>query len=113
MDQTLIKYPVVFAVGFLATYLLTPLVRGWAVKKGLVDLPDARRIHRVPTPRLGGVAVFLGFQAACVAIFCLPWHPFQSMLDFSWWWKFALISAFLVTVGIVAAHLKIYQTLLS
>lgn len=47
------------------SYLLTPLAIRLAHAWGAVDLPSARKIHTQPMPRLGGVAVFLGF--------CLPW----------------------------------------
>jgi UDP-GlcNAc:undecaprenyl-phosphate GlcNAc-1-phosphate transferase len=43
---------------FALSLLLTPLVRNVALHLGLVDKPDARRkIHKVPIPRLGGVAI--------------------------------------------------------
>jgi UDP-GlcNAc:undecaprenyl-phosphate GlcNAc-1-phosphate transferase len=51
--------------------LLVPLSRKLAVAMGAVDLPDERRVHRVPTPRLGGVAVFLAVMitlAGAVAV---------------------------------------------
>ena len=32
--------------------------------KNIVDLPDARKIQRVPVPLLGGVAVFFGMVVA-------------------------------------------------
>lgn len=36
----------------------TYIVRGWAIRRGYVDVPDgARRIHSQPTPNVGGIAV--------------------------------------------------------
>ena len=35
-----------------------------AIKKNIVDNPDARKIQRIPVPVLGGVAVFFGIIAA-------------------------------------------------
>lgn len=40
--------------------LLVPLVRRAAIKLGLVDRPNNRKIHKSPIPRVGGVALFLG-----------------------------------------------------
>ena len=40
---------------------LTPLVRRLAIRLGAVVAPDERRVHNVPTPTLGGVAMFVGF----------------------------------------------------
>ncbi|MDD6159930.1 MAG: MraY family glycosyltransferase [Oscillospiraceae bacterium] len=41
---------------------LTPVVKAFSVKIGAVDVPkDGRRMHDHPIPRLGGLAIFLGF----------------------------------------------------
>lgn len=41
--------------------LTTPLARKLAYKIGAIDVPkDARRVHKEPIPRLGGVAIYLG-----------------------------------------------------
>jgi len=99
--QVLLKYPFVFLVGFLATFLLTPMVRRLAVSTGLVDQPDAGRVHKRATPLGGGLAVFLGFHFACAAVFCIPWTRFRGHLDGSWWWPFLLLSGLLAGIGIV------------
>lgn len=96
------KYVFVFLTGFAVTYLLTPLVRRLAAGLGLVDQPVARSIHSVPTPRGGGIAVFLGFHAACCACFLLPWIPFDRNLTMSWWLNsFLPASAFVLCFGLV------------
>ena len=42
--------------------ITTPVVRSLAFKVGAVDVPkDARRMHKHPIPRMGGLAIFLGF----------------------------------------------------
>jgi len=43
----------------LVSALLVPLVRRLAVRWGAVDVPDERRVLLRPTPRLGGVAIFV------------------------------------------------------
>ena len=46
-------------------YLLTPSVRSFAVAIKAVDVPgDARRVNDRAVPRMGGIAIFLGFLAA-------------------------------------------------
>ncbi|KNZ70073.1 glycosyl transferase family protein [Thermincola ferriacetica] len=52
------------AVAFLTTLIMTPLVRRLAFKIGAVDCPNDRKVHCKPMPRLGGVAIFLGFVIA-------------------------------------------------
>ena len=49
---------------FALCYVLTPLCRELARKCGMVDAPSARRINTVPTPRAGGLAVFLSVTVA-------------------------------------------------
>lgn len=51
----------VFMVAFAITYLLTPVVRSFARRVGVVDLPGERKVHEFPVPRLGGLAIYAGF----------------------------------------------------
>ncbi len=51
-------------VALLVTYALTPHVRRVAERLGAIDHPGGRRINTEPTPRLGGIAIYIGFVAA-------------------------------------------------
>jgi UDP-N-acetylmuramyl pentapeptide phosphotransferase/UDP-N-acetylglucosamine-1-phosphate transferase len=95
------KYIMVFLAGLIVTYLLTPAVRGMAVRFGVVDLPDARRPHKRPTARGGGLAVVLGVHAACLMAILFPGPRLAGALDFVWWQKFALASLVLLVVGVI------------
>jgi UDP-N-acetylmuramyl pentapeptide phosphotransferase/UDP-N-acetylglucosamine-1-phosphate transferase len=46
-------------VAFLVAGALVPLLVGFAVGRNLLDVPNLRSSHEVPTPRLGGVAIVL------------------------------------------------------
>ena len=47
---------------FLIAFTTTPCVRVLAYKLGAIDIPnDNRRMHKQPIPRLGGLAIYLGF----------------------------------------------------
>src|SRR5579859_7810683 len=94
------KYILVFLVGLLVSYLLTPVVKAMAFRFGIVDMPDERRPHKRPTTRGGGVAVFIAVQVACLLAFALPWPRHPGGLDFGWWERFALASMILFVVGI-------------
>jgi UDP-N-acetylmuramyl pentapeptide phosphotransferase/UDP-N-acetylglucosamine-1-phosphate transferase len=50
-------------VAFLVAGALVPLLVRFAVGRNLLDVPNLRSSHEVPTPRLGGVAIFLGMLA--------------------------------------------------
>lgn len=54
---------VVPAVAALAL-LLTGYLRRYALARSIIDIPNARSSHSVPTPRGGGVAIVLGFLIA-------------------------------------------------
>lgn len=49
-----------FAVAFAASWGLTVPIRRMALHWGMVDIPNARKIHRTPIPLLGGVAIYCG-----------------------------------------------------
>jgi len=54
----------------LISFTTTPMVRVFAYKIGAIDIPiDNRRMHKTPTPRLGGLAIYLGFVLTTL-IFC-------------------------------------------
>ncbi|MDQ3285911.1 MAG: hypothetical protein M3P92_09470 [Actinomycetota bacterium] len=54
------------AVGlaFLVALVLAPALVRFAIGRNLLDVPNARSSHEVPTPRLGGLAVIAGVWAA-------------------------------------------------
>ena len=50
-----------FVAGVLS-FLATPLVKHLAMRVGAMDVPkDNRRMHSIPIPRMGGLAIFIGF----------------------------------------------------
>jgi Fuc2NAc and GlcNAc transferase len=51
---------------FFLSFLLTGLLRGYALKWRLLDIPNARSSHEVPTPRGGGLAIVISFLLAMV-----------------------------------------------
>ncbi|MEE1132274.1 MAG: MraY family glycosyltransferase [Caryophanon sp.] len=48
-------------VAFVASILLTPLVKKLAFKIGAVDAPNHRKVHARIMPRLGGLAIYFAF----------------------------------------------------
>ncbi|MBI4943698.1 MAG: undecaprenyl/decaprenyl-phosphate alpha-N-acetylglucosaminyl 1-phosphate transferase [Actinobacteria bacterium] len=57
-------YVFVLLVAFAVTYLTTPLVRRLARRVGAITPVRDRDVHSVPVPRMGGLAMFLGFAVA-------------------------------------------------
>jgi UDP-N-acetylmuramyl pentapeptide phosphotransferase/UDP-N-acetylglucosamine-1-phosphate transferase len=56
-----------FLIAAATSLALTGLLRPWLIRRGRLDLPDARRSHDRPTPRGGGLAVLGGIGAAAGA----------------------------------------------
>lgn len=63
-------YLTLFLIALTSSLFVTPVVRRLAQRLGWLDVPaDDRRVHVVPTPRLGGVAVF---GSVMLALLLLP-----------------------------------------
>ena len=71
MDSSKLIYLVVALLfSGLVSFTVTPMVRVFAFRIGAIDVPrDGRRMHDHPIPRVGGLAIFLGFLSATM-IFC-------------------------------------------
>ncbi|HAA43461.1 MAG TPA: undecaprenyl-phosphate alpha-N-acetylglucosaminyl 1-phosphate transferase [Ruminiclostridium sp.] len=61
MQDKFLIYFIAFGMAFLISLLTTPLSKMIAFKVGAVDQPKARGMHDKPMPRMGGIAIFLGF----------------------------------------------------
>lgn len=60
------------AIPAVLSLLLTPLVVRFASAIGAIDLPNERKIHKNPTPRLGGIAIYLSFFLSLALFFNWP-----------------------------------------
>jgi UDP-GlcNAc:undecaprenyl-phosphate GlcNAc-1-phosphate transferase len=58
-----------FAVSTVVCGALTPVVRRLAHRVGALSQPGGRHVHERPTPRLGGLAIFIAFFAPLVGLF--------------------------------------------
>ena len=67
------KYLILFALAAFGSFALTPVVSRLAVALGALDHPDGRRVHTTPTPRLGGISIYLAMAfATAVAVLVDP-----------------------------------------
>jgi UDP-GlcNAc:undecaprenyl-phosphate GlcNAc-1-phosphate transferase len=58
-----------FALALVLSLLFTSLIGRLSRRMGWLDLPSERRIHEVPVPRLGGVAIFLAFLLTALFVY--------------------------------------------
>lgn len=70
-------YLLMMAISAVVTFFATHFVRRFASKRNLHLAIRERDVHKVPTPRLGGVAMYLGFLATIWIAWPLGW--FQSV----------------------------------
>ncbi|MFA6464270.1 MAG: glycosyltransferase family 4 protein [Desulfurivibrionaceae bacterium] len=63
--------------------LLTGIIRRYALARNLIDIPNNRSSHRIPTPRGGGLAIVLTFLAGLVCLWLLDALPAQILLALS------------------------------
>lgn len=70
MSRTLILI-IVALLSLTVTTVVYPFVLRYARRHKIVDNPDARKLHRLPVPVMGGVAVYTGILAGCLAMFFL------------------------------------------
>src|ERR1700686_3003890 len=54
----------VLVLAFATAAFVTPYVRKLALNVGMLDATGERRMHDQPKPRIGGIAVYLGFAVA-------------------------------------------------
>lgn len=83
----------ILVVGFAASLGLTPLSRALALRLGVVDKPNQRKIHRDHKPLMGGLAIFGGLASAIILF-----TPPHYVIEFS---AFLGGAAFLALVGLI------------
>lgn len=66
-------YVAATAVAGLTTLLALPVWRKWCLRTGLVDDPGHRKIHALPVPLAGGLAVFTGMLVPVLLATALLW----------------------------------------
>lgn len=85
---------VIVAVSFFLTWAL----RHYALAKSLMDIPNARSSHSVPTPRGGGVAIVLAFTLALSLLL------FAGLISSSVFLAIAGAGAMIAVIGFMDDH---------
>ncbi len=78
--------------------LITYALRRYALANSLIDIPNARSSHSIPTPRGGGVAIVAVFLAALVMV------PFVSEVSLDWVIGLSVSGLLIATVGFLDDH---------
>ncbi|AYC33287.1 glycosyltransferase family 4 protein [Pseudomonas cavernae] len=86
---------------------LTGALRRYALARSLMDIPNGRSSHSIPTPRGGGVAIVLSFLAALpllASIGVLAWPVMWALLGAGGW---IAVVGFLDDHGHIAARWRL------
>ena len=81
----LIKLTHAHIIGTVIAYLigvcLVPLVISFSKKEGLVDMPNARKIHTKPISRIGGVAIWTSTMLTFLCLVFMSYYPSGNLLS--------------------------------
>jgi len=69
-----------FSFVVVASFLLTELIRRYTLKKNLIDTPNERSSHTVPTPRGGGLSIVVIFLISISFVDSLPSDIFMALM---------------------------------
>lgn len=83
---------------FLASLLMTWLLRRYALSHNVLDIPNQRSSHTLPTPRGGGLAIVLGVSLALPGLFL--WGGLTSQHLWALWGAGGLVAL----VGFIDDH---------
>lgn len=70
----------IFLTALVLALLITPAVARLGVRLGVVDRPGARKVHRRPIPRIGGLAIYLAFWGAFLPLLAPGIHNATNIL---------------------------------
>lgn len=79
MTKELQNIIIMVLVSFLTVALIIPFIKKIAKHVGALDIPNQRKVHKVPMPRLGGLGIYFGFLLGYM-IFGTPSALMNSIL---------------------------------
>ncbi|MCD5996901.1 glycosyltransferase family 4 protein [Pseudomonas sp. CDFA 602] len=96
----------VITVAFLSL-ALTASIRRYALSRSLMDIPNARSSHTVPTPRGGGVSIVVAFLLATVALALAGLIPSSVAIALSGAGALVAVLGFMDDHGHIAARWRL------
>lgn len=88
----------IFLLALFASIVLTGLLRRYALSASLLDIPNARSSHSLPTPRGGGVAIVIVFLIGSIVL------SLSGLLATSALWAFLGAGAWIAVIGFIDDH---------
>ncbi len=89
------------------SYILTGVIHRYALAKSLIDIPNERSSHSVPTPRGGGLAIVLVFLSALLLITSSHQFAIEPVIALSGAGGLVALVGFLDDHGHLAVHWRL------
>ena len=96
-----------FIVALLLAGFLTGWLRRYALAASLIDIPNARSSHQLPTPRGGGLSIVIVFLLGLLSLFCLDLVTVSALWAFLGAGTIVAITGFLDDHGHIAARWRL------
>ncbi|WGK60358.1 glycosyltransferase family 4 protein [Halopseudomonas sp. SMJS2] len=90
-----------------ASLLLTWILRRYALSRSLMDIPNARSSHSIPTPRGGGVAIVLAYLAVLPVVGYDGWLSWPMVIGLMGAGAWVAVIGFLDDHGHIAARWRL------
>lgn len=71
-----------FITAAVLSWWITGLVRIYAKKKGILDIPNDRSSHRIPTPKGGGLGIVAAFLGGIIFLYCAGRLDLRSVMAY-------------------------------
>ncbi len=91
----------------LLSYGLTALLRIYALKRSIIDIPNARSSHSIPTPRGGGVAIVVAFILALLLLGAFGMQAWPVLLAYLGAGTLIAVVGFMDDHGHIAARWRL------
>ena len=89
---------VAFLIAIIVSIVITPAVIRLAAATGAMDKPDARKVHKKPIPRIGGLGIYLACIVSVIAMAILTDFDDEHTVEVI---GLLVSGSFIVFVGIV------------
>lgn len=96
VNHNWLLYIAAFASAFAITLVTTPLAKKISTKVGAIDYPKDRGVHVKPMPRMGGIAIVLGFLITVLVL-----YRFEQAMDIRQFAGFVAGAVIIVVLGII------------
>ena len=96
MEHDWVLYIAAFSTAFAIANVMTPVAKKISLKVGAIDYPKGRGMHSHPMPRMGGIAIFVGFMLTLFLLYRFMEHDKPEQMA-----GFVIGASIIVVLGIL------------